>query len=484
MKLHISKHNETYIKIDCEKSVAYELSGHFCFYVKNHEFNPKFKKKKWDGKIRLFNIGSGLIYRGLYNDVLAFAEERGYEVISTYKPANHPVSNEMAQSIYDRINSIHKPFDHQVSALALAMAHENAFIVSPTSSGKSYLIYHLMRVFLEFGRGLIVVPTKNLVSQLYKDFKEYSTTNGFDVDENIHYIYSGQEKYVKKPLTISTWQSIQKEPPEFFEDYDFIIGDEAHHFQAKCLKYIMENCTNARFRIGLTGSTDETEVNDLTLTGLFGPKHEVIQTHELMERGEVADLEVRIITMRHKPDPEFLKMQYIKQVEWLSNNESRNRFIRRVVAGEKGNKLVLFHLVEKHGEILYHQFKEDYPDKEIYFIHGGVDLAEREKIRQRLSQTDDAILIASYNTYSTGMNVPSLRHVFSTMPGKARIKLLQSIGRVLRLSKGKTKAVFWDFADYMEHGGKVNMGFNHLEERMNIYVSQKFKIKFIEVDLK
>lgn len=478
-KIKISKLNETYIKIQSEKSILMEMNEYFTFMAPNYKFDPRFKKKLWDGKIRIFDMRNGLLYKGLYENVIAFAKEFGYTIDSTYNQPDNAITREEILDVYHRHKGPFEPYAYQIDALYYALKLQNAVLLSATSSGKSYFIYNFARLLRPIGKGLIVVPTINLVEQMKKDFTSY----GWDVEKYVHVIYSGQDKNTMKPIVISTWQSIFEMEPEWFHQYKYIIGDECHLYKAKSLKLIMENLINCEYRIGTTGTLDDWQTNQLILKGLFGPIKQVVTAKEMIDMGNAPQLKIKIILMHHRFEMGVIGKDLPVQTEWFVNNEKRNKFIRKIVANEKGNKLVLFNLVDKYGVPLYKAFKKEYPEKEIYYISGMTPLKEREEIRDRLSKTDDAILIASYGTYSTGMNVPSIRHVFSTFPGKSKIRILQSIGRALRLHEGKENVVFWDFADKMEKNGKTNTSFNHLEERMGVYYSEKHKTKLYEVHL-
>lgn len=486
----ISKHSETYIHIDCERSISYELRDRFSFFAANYRHHPKFKKRMWDGKIYLFNSRTGLIYKGLFNEVIEFFDEMGYEYHLNYSPKILDLSFDEAKSIFQGLDGPFEPYDHQIEAFRIALAEKNCILESATSSGKSYLIYALARVLTAKGlKGLVLVPTVNLVSQLYKDFIDYSIRNGWNVNDNVHFIFQGQDKFVDAPCTISTWQSLFKLDPSFFEKYDFVIADECHLFKATSLKTIVESCVNTKYRIGCTGTLDGEQINELTLTGLFGPSHDVIDTNELIKGGMATPLRINLMILGYEKNDEVVSKDWPGQTDFFTDHDKRNRFIRKLIANEKGNKLVLFQHVKKHGMPLYNAMKAEYPDREIHFIAGGIKQEKREEIRQRLSKTDNAILIASYGTYSTGMNVPSIKHVFSLFPGKSTVRIMQSIGRALRLADGKTEAIFWDFADRMKGRNQktkktcYNMGYAHLEKRVELYVKRRFNIRFYEVNL-
>lgn len=483
--LVISKVNETFIKINCEKSTARELADHFSFFAPGYKHMPMYKNKIWDGKIRLFDTRKYQIYKGLYQKVLDFAKENGYSVHSTFQLPNNSITLDQTKELFRLIGGGYVPHEHQALALQLALQYQHVLILSPTSSGKSYTIYNLIRVLKKTGKGLLVVPSINLVSQMKADFVEYSSKNGWDVEKNCHQIMQGAQKFSEKPVYISTWQSLQTMKPGYFEQFAYLIVDEAHQAKANEIRKIAENAINAHYKIGITGTLDGELVNELTLNGLFGETKEVITTAEMIDAGLASELSIRCILMHYdKSAREMLKLDFAGQTNWLISNEKRNRFISNVVSGETGNKLVLFQQVEKHGLPLYKSFKKEYPNIECYFISGMTPLAERETIRKRLSEATDIVLFASYGVYAQGMNVPSLQHVFSTAPGKSRVRILQSIGRALRLHKDKNEAIFWDFADKIGTDSRVNIGYKHFEERLSLYMKQKFNLKQYDVHIK
>lgn len=483
--IKIKKLNEVYLQLECERSIHQELYNHFTFFAPNHQHHPKVKARLWDGRIHLYN--GGKLYKGLYEALLEYAKKRLFSIETDYVPANLPLSREEVQAIYDRFDPIREAWDSQIDAIHHALTKKNLLVLSPTSSGKSLIAYYLSIVLKRIGPVLIVVPNINLVKQLYKDFIEYSANNNLPIEDLVHIIHGGKDKFTDKPITISTWQSIYELDPSYFEKFKVVIGDECHLFKAKSLRTIMESATNAEYRVGMTGSLDGKEVNEITLTGLFGPPVRVTTTHEMIKEGKATPLSVQIILFKHEDVKHKMMPKdkpYNVQRDWLVGNKKRNDKIIDIVSSQKGNKLVLFELVDKHGVPLYNLFKNKFPEKEIYFISGDISVNEREKIRALLDKTDDAILVASYGTYSTGMNVPSIQHVFSTHPGKSQVRILQSIGRALRLREGKQQAMFWDFADEFLWNGKINIGYKHFEERINLYLSERYKIETTVVELR
>jgi len=481
-KLFVSKVNDLYIRVSCEPSLAQELCDHLTFIVPGAKFMPSVRSKFWDGKIRLYNTITGLVYYGLINEVCKFAQSRDYEVdIDTEcTPDGRELDDDKIIEFLKSIDSKFEPRTYQVNAFRHAIKYDRGVFLSPTSSGKSFIIYLLTRFYN--ARTLIIVPTTSLVSQLASDFVDY----GFQSDKYVHRIYAGEDKQTDKPITISTWQSIYKLPKAYFEQFDVVVGDEAHLFKAKSLSTIMEKLANCRYRFGFTGTLDGSLTNKMTLEGLFGPVNVVTTTSKLMEDKHVAKLKIKSIILSYSPEERKLakNFSYQDEIDFLVRNEDRNKFLKNLVISLDGNSLVLFQYVEKHGKVLYDMIKDVDNERKVFFIHGGVDAEERELVRKIVETENNAIIIASYGTFSTGINIRNLNNVVFSSPTKSRVRTLQSIGRGLRLSTIKDSVVVYDIADDLKHKNHVNFTLMHFMERLNIYNSEEFDYKIYNVDVR
>jgi superfamily II DNA or RNA helicase len=479
-KVHLRKIDETYLKVEAEPAVVQELSDVFTFEVPGAKFMPAVKNRFWDGKIRLLNSLTGATYAGLADEIERFCKVRDYEFSrdDSLKPQGLNLTDEQIVDFLQKIKVTMAPRLYQVEAFRQAVRCERGVFVSPTASGKSFIIYLIARFFGL--KTLIIVPTTSLVSQLASDFKDY----GYDSEKNVHAIYSGQTKSTDKIITISTWQSIFKLPKTWFDEYDMIIGDEAHQFKAKSLTSIMEKAGKIKYRFGFTGTLDGSMTNEITLTGLFGSVHQVTTTKELMDDGKVAKLKIKVIIYNHSKEDKKLcsKMSYHDEVDWLVSNPNRNKFLRNLTLSLNGNTLLLFQFVDKHGKLLYDMIRSKAPDRKVFFIHGGVDADEREAVRRIVEKESDAVIVASYGTFSTGVNIRNLHNVVFTSPTKSRIRTLQSIGRGLRLSETKDAVTVYDIGDDLRHGDRTNYTLQHLTERMEIYNSEDFEYKIYTVN--
>jgi superfamily II DNA or RNA helicase len=341
------------------------------------------------------------------------------------------------------------------------------------------MIYSIVRYFTEKQKTiLLVVPTTSLVEQMYKDFDDY----GWNAEEYCHKIYSGKEKSTDKNVVITTWQSIYNLPRSFFKNFDVVIGDEAHQFKSKSMVGFMTKMDNTKYRFGFTGTLDGSQTHKWVLEGLFGPSYKVTQTNELIEKGHLSKLQIKVLLLKHNEN-QF--NEYEEEIQYLITHEKRNKFIKNLTLDLKGNSLVLFSRVETHGQPLYDLINSSASDeRKIFFVHGGVDTEEREQVREITEKESNAIIVASYGTFSTGINIKNLHNVIFASPSKSRVRNLQSIGRVLRKGENKTKAVLYDIADDITYKSKKNYTLNHLIERIKIYNEEKFNYEIIQIDFK
>jgi superfamily II DNA or RNA helicase len=483
--LVISKSNEVFLKINTEPHIEYELRDHFKFEVPNAKFMPQYRGRNWNGEIHLFDMRSKQIYVGLLDKIVSFCENYGYsykfednKFYGTPYEENEFISFE---GVKDYIKSIsaYAPRQYQVEGVFDALKHNRRLLISPTASGKSLMIYSLARYYAEHGKNiLVVVPTTSLVEQMYKDFEEY----GWDVETHCHKIYSGREKNDNRPIVITTWQSIYKLERSWFERFEVVIGDEAHLFKSKSLIQIMTKLHHAKYRFGFTGTLDGTQTHKWVLEGLFGPSYKVTRTDELMRKGHLSQLDIQCLVLKHSPQTFDT---YNDEIEYLISHEQRNRFIKNLALDLKGNTLVLFARVEAHGAILYDEInKNKRDDRKVFFIHGGVDAEERELVREITERENNAIIVASYGTFSTGINIKKLHNVIFASPSKSRIRNLQSIGRVLRKGKGKVKATLYDISDDCSTKSRRNYTLNHFIERIKTYNEENFNYEIITIQLK
>jgi superfamily II DNA or RNA helicase len=485
----IEKKNEVYIKLKCEPHILYEIAEYFIFEPSSVKFMSQYRSKHWDGKIRLLSTATGEIYAGLLDKVIAKIKNHGY----TYEfknnkyynlpfEVNEEITEEGVKGYMKHICTLN-PYDYQINAVYECLRYNRKTIVSATSSGKSYMIYALVRYYVtKKKRVLVVFPTTSLIQQMYKDWIEY----GWDAEKYCHMIYSGQEKNTELEVTLSTWQGIHKLDKSFFEGYDCVIVDECHGCKSKSLIDIMKKSHNAKYRFGFTGTlsngSKDSQTHEWVISGLFGPSYKAVGTKELIDKGRASKLDIKCLVLKHNPQ-KF--NTYEDEIQFIINNEQRNNFIKKLALDLKGNTLVLFARVETHGLPLYESINSGSDsNRKIFFVHGGVDVQEREQVREITERENNAIIVASYGVFSTGISIKNLHNVIFASPSKSRIRNLQSIGRVLRKGNNKDRATLYDIADDSTYNSRKNYTLNHFIERIKIYNEEEFNYDITTLDLR
>ena len=492
----VSKINETFLQLSCEKYIAYELNEYFSFKIPNAQFHPKVKARMWDGKIRLFNIQTGQLYLGLLPYLKEWAEKHSYKIQTDIVDAK-PLTGLDIKSIKEFFDSLNLhcknkkiiPRDYQIASFLHCVKSDRALLLSPTSSGKSLVIYSLIRwyqQFLDNDKMLIVVPTTNLVTQMYGDFGDYSSHDkNWNVEKYCHKIYSGKEKNTKEQIYISTWQSLYKLPKEYFEQFSVIVGDEAHLATADSLKGILEKSTFCRYKFGTTGTLTDSKTHKLVLEGLFGKTYTATTSKELMDDKHISKLNIQCLQLEY-PEEEretLKKATYQEEIDFIVSHEKRNNFICNLALTQKGNTLILFNYVEKHGKVLMKMLMDKVSKRQIFFIAGETDVEQREAIRTATEEEKNAIIVASSGVLSTGVNIKNLQYLIFAHPYKAKIRNLQSIGRVLRLDDKNNKAVLYDIIDDLHWKRRNNYGLKHWKERLSIYLKEKFDYDYNVITL-
>ena len=477
----IEKRDESFVKLNCERSILFTLAEYFTFQVENQWAVRK--NEYWDGTISLLNRKTRLLPYGLVEYVPLIAKANGWTVRSLLE--NDFTGFTLGDATYyaNRLKLPFPPHDHQLLAFARGIRSNRRLIRSPTASGKSLIVYLISRFLLEFHcqRGIIIVPTTALVEQMYADFGQYSSRNQWNVDANLQRIYEKYSKEITHPLVCSTWQSLKKFPDDFFAQFDFVIGDEAHGFEAKQLSRMMHAMSKARYRIGLTGTLKDLDSHIMTIEGHFGRRFEAASMKTLMHEKKLAELEIKCMLLQHAPAS---RLNYEAELDYLFTNANRNAYIVDLVRSLENNTLILFRYIDRHGEILKSALETAFAGKRpIFYVTGATDTLIREKIRGIVEQESNAIILASLGTFSTGINIKNLHNVIFAHIGKGKIKTLQSIGRSLRLHESKSKATLYDIVDDMRDGDYVNYTLKHFAHRAKIYRNEGLKVTFHKVEI-
>ena len=490
MTLIIKSKDETSAFLIGEQAIVTEIAKCFQFQPDGYMFMPGYRMGYWDGWIYPVNKKTGEFKKGLAGAIIRKAKERGYECVlceDDFKYLDKKLDTCELDNISTGQGDLINPYDFQLSGVEYALTNKRCIIESPTGSGKSLMQYILLRSLLNtnnYKKVLFIVPTVSLVTQLYGDFGDYSNEDSsFNHEELCHKIAEGSDKNSHKQVYISTWQSLQNiKDKKYFQEFDAVIVDECHTAKAATITRIMEAAVNATIKIGFTGTLDDCTMNRNILLGMFGDVFRTATTKELMDRGILASLLVKSITLQHKGH--IPKMEYAEEIDYLVGHEKRNNLIVNLTATLNGNSLILFERVEKHGKVLYKQIQEKYPDRDVYLIYGGVKSGKREEIRKLLESKENAIIIASYQTFQAGINIKKLHNVVFASPSKSKIRVFQSIGRGLRTHSTKEKAILYDISDDLRGNRTlINHTLRHFKSRLEMYINEKFNIKFIEMDI-
>lgn len=482
--VHLRYINAVHVKVIADPSVMMELSEHFTYFADNYKFHPKYKARIWDGKIRLLNSLTGLIYAGLAQRIKKFCDARDYTFSFDDELVYQNVTEDELQRHIKSLNipAKYEERDYQVESILKCLRTGKRTLLSPTSSGKSMMIYVISQWYKK-RKGLIIVPTIGLVSQMESDFRDYGYTG------KIHTSIGGLLKSndIDSDIVITTWQSLNngksKMPKPWYQQFGYVFGDEAHGCKATSLVQILSSLENCKYRFGTTGTLDGQPLNEATIEGLFGPKYKSISTKELMDQGYVAKLKIKCIILKYPNDVSKLVRgkTYAEEIDFLVNNETRNKFIKKLTLSLKGNKLLFFRIVD-HGKLLYDAIKAG-SEHNVFYIDGGVKGDERERIRHAIEDEHNATLIASLGTTSTGVSINKLHHMIAASPSKSKIKVLQSIGRMLRMHKEKEEATLYDIVDDLSIKSHQNYTLKHFMERTKIYDAEKFDYTITTVNL-
>ncbi|MDE2106416.1 MAG: DEAD/DEAH box helicase family protein, partial [Patescibacteria group bacterium] len=478
--------DEVWVTVQCGEALAHELSDYFTFKPENaHFMRRQARYRGWDGSVRLFKLRDHRIYRGLVPRILEFAEQHQYSV-DNQVPEVFPFLPDEAfdgWQIHMEQNGF-APFEirpYQRDALRFCLDNYRGIVVSPTGSGKSYIIWLLTQA-ISVPQTLIIVPTTGLVQQMHSDFVSY----GCDPND-IQTIQGGMSKAPNSPLVISTWQSIYELPANYFRQFGCVICDEVHLAKAKSLTGLLEKCVEVPYRFGFTGTINETEVHRLILEGLFGSVMQVTTTNELVKAQQLAPIRVDMCVLKYPESVRKLARHYSYQeeVDFLVSDPARALCVATLVSKLKGNTLVLFNLIDRHGKQLYEQIRLLCPERSVHFVTGIVDAGDREEVRQTVETDTDGehIIVASFGVFSTGVNLRRLHNLVFAAAGKSKIRTLQSIGRGLRTHSSKNHVTLYDIVDDLRVGARRNYAWKHAEQRSVLYAEEKFPVTIHAIDL-
>lgn len=497
----ITKMNETFMKVNCrETHMEMELSDKFSFEIMNARHDPRVKRGQWDGIKKMYNRRNKRLHVGLLEDLLKWCVAQEYSFY--VDPQLIPQSTISREEVKDIIDEVIKPHDdgkqisvreHQLDGIVHMLNSGRSLVKSSTSSGKSLIIYCVMRFYqlmdeFEDRSMFLIVPSKGLVEQMYNDFDNYSNKGqgtGWNVVTHVQRIHQDYSKHVNKQMVITTWQSLNDMPKWLLNEAGALFVDEVHKASASVLTNMIESATGCGIRHGLTGTFHEAKCHIMSVKALFGKLKTVMTARQLVDKGYGTETLVQMVFLHYSQNEregyaERMKgkkgtIKYQEELMYLYHNPNRFAFVQNLVHTLKGNTLVLFDRVDEYGRVLYADAIKRGEDA--YFISGEVSAEDRERIRTMLEDKDGAVVYASVATMSTGVSIKNLHNMVNTASTKSKITILQSIGRLMRKHPSKDHANLFDLVDEVCVDGKPNITYGHVEDRLKFYLSEKFKVK-------
>ena len=490
----IQKLNESHVQVIGDNDEMLNISNYFCFYTPNYQFSPKYRAGVWDGRIRLLDRKTGKLPIGLFPKLKEFCKATGIQTTIDFNKTSVKMSDDnIIRYAKEKVKLKMDMRDYQLDGVRTAFAKQKAIILSPTASGKSLIQFLVSQMFLDtckqdylYSKVLMIVPTVSLVEQMKGDFCEYAENFDPKMDRKITTVYSGQERDWDRPIIVSTWQSLQTiKDPDFFKMFGCVLVDEVHSAEsAQVIQDIIGKCSNAKMKIGVSGTINDETINQIQLEGLFGKIHQFTTTKELMAKGTLSKLKIRVLLLKYSDDDKKLayKLPYPDEMKYLQESDARLKLITKMTAKINKNVLILFKNLD-YGKRIFEELMGMELDRNVYYVAGATKSAIREEVRKITADDVNAIIVASLGVFSTGINIPSLDYCFFAQPFKSKIKVLQSIGRILRKSETKNKAFLIDLADDLTWRRKKNFSLKHALQRIEIYEKEGFDYTIKELDI-
>ena len=364
--------------------------------------------------------------------------------------------------------------DHQDKSIYAALKQGRGVVCIPTAGGKTLImsgIIDSIRLSLNKpnAKALVLVPSIQLVEQTAKDFQDYGMENvtkwsGNNIpDPNATTIVAGTQILLSEKSDLS-----------ILENINILLIDEVHGLRRGNEINKVIQLVSTDYKFGFTGTMPPSLIDQWNIIGKIGPIVYQEKTLDLKDKNYVSDFKIIILDVKHSILPKIThnphkpSEAYEKELEFLMNNERRNEIICNLANKLKSNTIIMVDRID-HGIALEEKLKNICEsDRPIYFIRGSTEMEEREKVRSLMEQRSDVIVVAISKIFSTGINIPNLHNIIFASAGKAKIKIMQSIGRALRLHPTKSRATIFDISDNTKYGKR------HRMEREVLYASEKY----------
>jgi superfamily II DNA or RNA helicase len=364
--------------------------------------------------------------------------------------------------------------DHQEKSIKIAIEKGRGVICIPTAGGKTLIMAGIIESMrLSMGKpnakALVIVPSLQLVTQSTKDFEDYGMEkvtkwSGDNIpDPNATTIVAGTQILLSEKSDLS-----------ILDEIDILLVDEVHGLRKGNEINKVLQLVNTDYKFGFTGTLPPSLIDQWNIIGKIGSILYQEKTSDLQDKKYVSNFKIMILEVMHNNIPTFHHNEarpseaYEKELEFLTNNSRRNEIITNLALKVKNNTIIMVDRIE-HGILIEELLKnKSENDRPVYFIRGSMEMEEREKIRSLMEDRSDVIVVAISKIFSTGINIPNLHNIIFASAGKAKIKIMQSIGRALRLHPTKEMANIFDIADNTKYGRR------HLNDRIVLYTTEKY----------
>lgn len=445
---------------------------------------PAYKLGRWDGCVRFCDIG-GRTYINLLDKLIPIIQQDGIqiEVVDNRTPWDiqfEPVQTDSYSHVTwpERHPAAGQPImlrDYQVEVINRFFANPQCLQQIATGAGKTLITAVLSNRCEAYGRSVVIVPNKDLVTQTERDYRNI----GLDVG-----VLYGDRKEYTKTHTIATWQSIASllkdvkngkrvdEYESFIDGVACIMVDEVHKAKADVLRDQLSTIfANVPIRWGLTGTIPKDEHEAVACTCCLGPVVGNLSSKELQDIGVLADLDINILQLQ---DGMIGFSGYAQELKWLVTDEKRIKHISDIINGladDAGNTLVLIDRLAT-GELLS-QMNPNW-----VFVSGATKQKDRQKEYDEVSEMDNKVIVATYGVAAVGINIPRIFNLVMVEPGKSFVRVIQSIGRGVRKAEDKDYVAVYDITSNLKYSKR------HLTKRKQFYKEQNFRHKIIKVEYK
>lgn len=501
-EITLINYNELYYQLSTTLDISGALRDNFSYRAPGFIFNPLYKNGLWNGFVCLYK--GKLFPKGLLPDLKKFCEVNNIKLNIPTSLYLKSISESRIDEIIEETNlsDVNKKTgevipiklrDYQVDAIKTAILQKHQLIVSQTSTGKTLMIYMILKILQEnvlfstpystfaYSKMLVIVPSITLVEQMYNDFINYSKLNGWPAEDLCTKMHSKAKPDLSKPILITTWQSLMDKDERFFKLYGCVILDEAHKIgksntkESKEVEKEINKCVNAEFLLGFTGTMLDEPLYKKKIQSFFGGHKEVTSYQEAIQAGNICDLKVNILKLNYTSGLEDKMRNYKNEKSFIMSSSRRNEFIKKLLLKTHGNKLLLFMEIKKHAKVIYEAIKTDerFKDYQIILLDSSSKVDVREKAKTLLETNNNVIVFGTYALLGTGWSVNNIWNVFFIAPLKSKVAILQSIGRGLRLIPGQNKICnIWDIVDKFEY---KNILYRHFLQREKYYKENNFK---------